>query len=292
MIISMTGYGKGSHTYSGFEAHVESKSVNHRFLDVFLKLPRSFEKYEHKIREIVRGHMERGRVSINVTLRRAESDTTTLELNGALVNNYKILLDQLSEIFPNSEEVSLTQILSLPDVFSEVDDESLEENAWNCIQKAVEQSVKNLNAMRIREGEEIEKDLRERVRLIEKYVLEIEKKTVGRAETEFHKLKERVENLIDIGELDASRLELEIALLTDRVDVTEECTRLKSHTTVFVESMAGEESSGRKLNFLLQEMNREANTIGAKCNDADMSHLVVIIKEEIEKLREQIQNVE
>ena len=121
---------------------------------------------------------------------------------------------------------------------------------------------------------------------------QIEQKTHGRSQAEFTRLHERIRSMINTGDLDASRLELEVALLADRVDVTEECTRLKSHHLIFNESLTSPESAGRKLNFLLQEMNREANTIGAKCNDAEISHLVVRIKEEIEKLREQVQNVE
>ncbi len=292
MIISMTGYGKGSHIEKGFEIDVEAKSLNHRFLDLFLKLPRSVENREHKIREIIKKHLVRGRLSLSVCLHKIDEEAVNMQLNDGVVRSYSKLLAELAEKMGVSEKPTLTHILTLPDIFIEHDDENYQEDAWRCIEIAVEKSLIALNEMRKREGVEIEKDLRCRVQLIDKLVEQIEEKTRGRSQSEFTKLYERVHSMVGTGELDPSRLELEVALLADRVDVTEECTRLKSHDLIFNESLASAESAGRKLNFLLQEMNREANTIGAKCNDADISHLVVQIKEEIEKLREQVQNVE
>ena len=146
--------------------------------------------------------------------------------------------------------------------------------------------------MRRREGEEIEKDLRLRIDILEKRIEDVERLAKDRPKAEFERLLARVQNMINKGDLDATRLELEVALLTDRVDVTEECIRFKSHNTLFKETIDNQEPAGRKLNFLLQEMNREANTIGSKANDAGNAHIVVEVKEEVEKLREQVQNIE
>ncbi|MCA9733708.1 MAG: YicC family protein [Deferribacteres bacterium] len=292
MIISMTGFGKGSHVHNGFEVDVEAKSLNHRFLDLFLKLPRGVENREYKVREILKKHLERGRISLTVTFRRQDEHNLNLQLNKNLVNGYKKILVDLSENLGTGEKTTLSHLLALPDIFFEADDEQFQDNVWNCIESAVEKSLVSLNEMRQREGSEIEKDLRQRLQIIDDLVSSIEVNTQGRSQLEFDKLYDRLKAMMRSGELDPSRLELEIALLADRVDVTEECTRLRSHNTIFIEALSAEDAAGRKLNFLLQEMNREANTIGAKCNDADISHRVVSIKEEIEKLREQVQNVE
>ncbi|KAA3616280.1 MAG: YicC family protein [Calditrichaeota bacterium] len=292
MIISMTGYGRGSHIYNGFEVEVEAKSLNHRFLDLFLKLPRAVENREHKIREILKKHLERGRITVTITMRRRDDEVASMQLNNSVINSYKKMLADLGNKLGSDEKPNLSHMLTLPDIFLEQDDDNFQDDVWNCIEAAVEKSILAMNEMRRREGVEIEKDLQQRVQIIDELVLEIEEKTVGRSKNEFQKLYDRVKSMIASGELDASRLELEVALLVDRLDVTEECTRLKSHNLIFNEALASSESAGRKLNFLLQEMNREANTIGAKCNDAVVSHLVVGIKEEIEKLREQVQNVE
>lgn len=292
MIISMTGYGKGSSSAAGFEATVEAKSLNHRFLDIFVKLPRAVENREHRIREVVRNYLERGRLSMSVTLRQIENPEIHLQLNKNQVLGYKKLIQEMGQLLELDEKPKLTHILGLPDVFVEDDNSSSIDKAWENIEKALVEAMKALTEMRKREGEDLRKDLLMRVAIIQENVGKIEEMTKGRSQEEFKKLKARLDSMIETGDLDQSRLELEIALLADRVDVSEECTRLNSHNTVFVEAIEGPEPAGRKLNFLLQEMNREANTIGAKCNDASISHLVVLIKEEIEKLREQVQNVE
>ncbi|RME00811.1 MAG: DUF1732 domain-containing protein, partial [Calditrichaeota bacterium] len=183
-------------------------------------------------------------------------------------------------------------LLSFSDIFMQDSLADLPEEAWNCIEEAIEKALIELNAMRQREGQEIEADLRKRIEFLSRYIEKIEELSEGRSEKEFEQLQHRLRSMIKNGELDPARLELEIALLADRVDVTEECIRFKSHNKLFLESLEKPEPVGRKLNFLLQEMNREANTIGAKANDAEIAHLVVQIKEEVEKLREQVQNIE
>ena len=164
--------------------------------------------------------------------------------------------------------------------------------AWLCVERALTLAIDEMNGMRVREGQEMSNDLRTRVNGLQEKLENIKTHSAGRSKSEFEKLYKRLGAMVESKELDRTRLELEVALLADRVDITEECTRFQSHNTVFLEALAAAEPAGRKLNFLLQEMNREANTIGAKANDAQIAHLVVSIKEEVEKLREQIQNIE
>ncbi len=292
MIVSMTGFGKASYSSNGFEAQVEIRSVNHRFLDLSIKVPKAFETRENDLRELVRRYIERGRISINVTLKEDNGFQIGLKVNREAVQAYKALLEDLRKQADIEAPIQIEHLLAFSDVLTQNSDEVLPEAAWECVEHAVEQALQELNKMRRREGQEIENDLRQRIATLTDYIGRIEKIAEDRSVREFEKLKGRIENLIQSGELDPARLELEIALLADRVDVTEECIRFRSHNTLFLESIDQKEPAGRKLNFLLQEMNREANTIGAKANDADIAHLVVKIKEEVEKLREQVQNIE
>ena len=292
MIISMTGYGKGSYSTNGFEAVAEIRSVNHRFLDLSLKLPKSFETRENWIRERVRKSIDRGRVTVSISIREANGYQVGLKINSDAIKGYKHLLEDLRKQADIQEPVQIEHLLSFSDVFMPEDSDETSDEAWLSMVQALEAALDSINSMRQREGREMEKDLRQRVEILFEKVEKIEQLSSTRSKDEFTRLKNRLFNLIDTKELDPVRLELEVALLADRVDVTEECIRLKSHITLFRESIEQPEPSGKKLNFLLQEMNREANTIGAKANDAEVAHLVVQMKEEIEKLREQIQNVE
>ncbi len=292
MIISMTGFGRGVNSTAQYEAQVEVRTVNHRFLDFTIKLPKAFETRESDIRDIARLHVVRGRVNINITLKETDEAPVQLDVNEAVVKSYRALLDNIRTVAGIEEPVKLEHLLNFGDIFVQPESAELPEEAWQCTRQAIEQAFEELNTMRKREGVEIEKDLRQRIDNLGSLINQIESIAADRSKEEFDKLKARIDSMLESGELDPSRLELEIALLADRVDVTEECIRFKSHNTLFLESLAQPESVGRKLNFLLQEMNREANTIGAKASNAEIAHLVVLLKEEVEKLREQIQNIE
>lgn len=292
MIVSMTGYGRGVARLAEFEAMAEVRSLNHRFFDVSVKLPRQLESKEAAVRETVRKYFERGRVHVTITLQQEEGAAVDLQLNTAVIDAYVMLLRALQKRAKIEAPLTLDQLLTFPDVFVPAKAEAVSETVWQAAKQALDMALSELSDMRRREGKEIEKDLLQRIELLGRYVGQIESISANRSRSEFNKLYARLRSLLDSGELDPTRLELEVALLADRVDVTEECIRLKSHLTIFLESVNQEAPAGRKLNFLLQEMNREANTIGAKACDAAIAHLVVKIKEEIEKLREQIQNIE
>lgn len=292
MITSMTGYARGEEHRGGYEAAVEVRSLNHRFLDIMLRLPKSLSTYEQQVKEIIRQKIGRGRINVVITLKDANDAEPGLQVDEELARGYKALLENLQRKLRLKGNITIDHLLHFPDILNVENGASLPKDAWHCVEQALSRALDELNVMREREGLEIANDMRQRIEVLQEKISRIEKRSTQRGPEEFAKLQRRLRSMIDSHELDASRLELELALLADRVDVTEECIRFRSHNTLFLEALAHRESAGRKLNFLLQEMNREANTIGAKANDAEIAHLVIEIKEDVERLREQIQNIE
>ncbi len=292
MIISMTGFGRGQYSLDGYEAVVEVRSLNHRFLDVAMRLPRGLGAYEQAVKDFVRTKVNRGRINVAVTLKSATDNEFGLSVDEETARRYKHLLETLIKKLDLPGPVTLEHLLQFSDILTIAEESALPEQAWTCVEKALGLAMEEMNVMRLREGQEIINDLRDRLNGLQEKIERIKTYAASRSKSEFERLYKRLGAMIDTKELDHTRLELEVALLADRVDITEECTRFQSHNTLFLETLGDSEPAGRKLNFLLQEMNREANTIGAKANDAPTAHLVVGIKEEVEKLREQIQNIE
>ncbi|HEX9652084.1 MAG TPA: YicC/YloC family endoribonuclease [bacterium] len=292
MIFSMTGFGRGELIQNGLEIHVEIRSLNHRFLEVEIRAPKPVLAFEQEIKELVRCHLSRGRVSLTIALKGEEEPTSGLTIDKALAATYVKLLRELQEELGLEGGIKLEQLLSFSDIISYEPTKPSDSNIWEPLKQAIQVALEDLKAMRLKEGEEIKKDLHTRIQGIDTIIREIEAHAKLRLQEVFVRLKERITGLTKLEGLDEGRLELEIALLADKVDVTEECTRFKSHNALFWDYLENGKSEGRKLNFLLQEMHREANTIGAKANDAEIAHRVVEIKEEVEKLREQVQNIE
>jgi uncharacterized protein (TIGR00255 family) len=292
MITSMTGYGRGSASYGDMEIIVELRSVNNRFLDVSLKLPHTFTAYEQQIRELIGAHISRGRVSVWMVLKGTEETSTNFSVNHSLVKRYLNAARELNEKYGVQGELNIASILALPDVLVMDVEKDADESNWVCARQALVQALEQMSSMRRREGSEIYKDFVARIDELELYVQRMKDLSEHGPDLELSKLKERVKRLIGNEKIDDYRLEMELALISDRIDISEEITRFFSHITLFREMMNEEPSQGRKLNFLLQEMNREANTMASKAFTAEISHLVVKIKEEIEKIREQVQNIE
>lgn len=288
----MTGFGRGQYSLDGFDAVVEVRSLNHRFLDIVMRLPRGLNAYEQAVKDIVRNKVSRGRINVAMTLKTATENELGVRVDEEVARRYKHLLENLMKTLGLSGTITLDHLLHFSDILAIDEESALPEQAWTCVETALQQAMDDLNAMRFREGREIAQDLRPRVNGLQEKIENIKVHSAMRGKAEFDRLYKRLRAMVDTKELDATRLELEVALLADRVDITEECTRFQSHNTLFLEAIDEQEPAGRKLNFLLQEMNREANTIGAKANDAQIAHWVVSIKEEVEKLREQIQNLE
>lgn len=291
MITSMTGYGRGNASAGDAEIAVELRSVNNRFLDIALKLPYSLGAYEQNIRELIGSYISRGRVSVWISMKGADAAVSRFSLNQTLVKSFLTVAEELRQQYGFSGQLSLESVLTLPDVLEKEIEEGADEATWNCARRALTEALEQINAMRRREGEEIGKDFIARINALEACVMRIKQLADPGPEIELDKLRERVRRLID-GEVDHERLEQELALIADRIDISEEITRFFSHITLFRELLNAEPSQGRKLNFLLQEMNREVNTMASKAYSAEISHLVVELKEEIEKIREQVQNIE
>lgn len=293
MIVSMTGYGRGETSRGGVTASVEVRGVNNRFLDVTARMPRSLSQREKDVKEIVRSFVTRGGLTVSVMVEEENDGAVPMTVNKSAARSYVRLLNDLRKVSKIRERVRLEHLLKFSEVFEVNREEETDERVWGVVEEALRRALEDFNAMRSKEGKELGRDLERRVRWMDETLETIERVSKERIPQERQKLNERIGQLLeDNSIIDQNRLELEVALLADKLDVTEECVRFRSHNKFFLEAMAGKELAGRKLNFLVQEINREANTIGSKTNDTEIAHLVVKMKEELEKIREQLQNIE
>lgn len=294
LALSMTGYGRSEINRNGNIVHAEARSVNSRFMDITFRIPRNYSLREKELKDIVREYISRGNVNIVVKIVKDAESAVPLKVNKAAAKSYYRLLNDLRKSIKLRESIKIEHLLTFSEILEPIDDEETTDTLeWELVQEAMREALENLNTMRAQEGKELMNDLEKRVLWIDEKINEIEKISKERIPEEQKNLHERITLLLDDKFIiDQNRLELEIALLADKLDVTEECVRFRSHNKFFLESLNSKEPPGRKLNFLIQEMNREANTIGSKSNDASLAHFVVGIKEELEKIREQLQNIE
>lgn len=291
MISSMTGYGKGIAENKNISVEVEVKSVNSRFLDIYLKVPNSLMNREYEIREVIKNNISRGKLSVIIQLKNMGLENGMPIVDKDKLKIYISTINDIKKISKITEKIKLEHLLYNRDVFLQNDKEYGEE-VYKLIKKALETALAELRKMRRNEGKELAKDLKCRINIIDEKVTEIQNDSGNSVNIYFEKLKDRMKAMIQDITSYNDRLELELALLADKSEITEECVRLKSHLKFFLASMEQDEEPGRKLNFLCQEMNREANTISAKTISTVITHNSVLIKEEIEKIREQIQNIE
>jgi uncharacterized protein (TIGR00255 family) len=292
MVTSMTGFGRGEATAHGITASVELRSVNSRFLEVSSRLPRSLNLREGEIKEILRRQVVRGKISVVVSIERNNGEAVALRINPATARNYYRLLADLKKSLRLRETIKLEHLLQFSDIMEQEEGASADDAEWEVVRGALDAALVGFQQMRRQEGGELAADFRSRIGLLQKGLDEVEQLSRTQVPRERERLRERIKLLIEDEKIDEGRLELEIALLADRLDVTEECVRFRSHNKFFLEALKGDEAAGRRLNFLVQEMNREVNTIGSKSNAQEIAHLVVGMKEELEKIREQLQNIE
>jgi len=291
---SMTGYGRGECAQDGFKVTVELSSVNRKQAEVSVTLPREMELLEAQIRDAINRLVARGRVNARVTLHAAEGRLSARKhINETLAKAYAAEFARLAKQLKLTGEVSLDQVLRAPGVFQTDEQLAETEDLWPAVEKALQQSLAALVKMREREGGHLAKDLTTRVTTMRRAVEKIQKQAPLTVENYRQQLRERVQaaGLTGIA-ADDERLLKEIVLFADRSDISEELTRLQSHFVQFADCCKSREPVGRTLDFLAQEMNREINTIGSKANDAVISREVVTLKAELEKFREQAQNVE
>ncbi|NQW30089.1 MAG: YicC family protein [Ignavibacteria bacterium] len=291
MIRSMTGYGRGEGLVCGRSTTVEIRSVNGRHFEPTIRLPKEWSDKEHHIRECVKSFIERG--SVGVYIRAADADSSQqVVLNPKLAEEYISALRMLKATHNLDGEITLDVVSRNQSLFTVPDDDTEIPDAWPELKAVVLQAATAMNLMRQREGDELFADLEMRIATIEESLEKVLVHASGRTEIERQRLTNRVQMLLGDAEVDQNRMNLEIVLIAEKYDTTEECVRLKSHLKFFREYMNNKEAAGRKLNFLLQEIHREINTIGSKSNDAEIALVVVKMKEEQERLREQIQNIE
>jgi uncharacterized protein (TIGR00255 family) len=292
MLISMTGYGTATVSNGSMAVSAELRSVNSRFYEFSARLPKHLQARELDLKEAVRAQIKRGKINLSVTMEKNNGAELPLQINREATKAYMAMLERLKEISGIKEEIRIDTLLKFSEVLSAEEEDEVPEEEWAIVLQAVEEAVTALFNMRSNEGSELTADLRKRITLLESAIERIQAMSAGRVETERERLKERLKTLISDEKIDPSRLDMEIALLADKIDITEELVRFRSHTKFFLETLDSDESEGRKLSFLLQEMNREANTISSKSYHAEISHIVVSVKEELERIREQIQNIE
>ena len=292
MIKSMTGYGRAVETVNGREFTVELRSVNNRYLDCSVRLPRILSFGEDAVKQAVKNAISRGKVDVFISVRSEGGDEVQVTLNEAVLKSYLDAMHRMVEQFQVADDISVSAVSRLPEVFTlekpQVDEEQLLSDAMSVVKKAIE----GYNAMRETEGVALDNDLRSRGNTILAYVEQVEK---GNAQTVIDyrtKLENKLKEVLNNTAIDESRILTEAAIFADKVAVDEETVRLRSHLQQMNKMLDEGGAVGRKLDFLLQEMNREANTIGSKCTDVNLARIVVDIKAELEKIREQTQNIE
>ncbi len=292
MILSMTGFGRAEAREDGRFVTVEIRSVNHRFLEVSVRLPRTLSVLEPKVRERVQGVITRGKVGVTVAVETDPALVSPARLNREMAARYVEIGRVIAREFGLQGQLEVPDLMALPDVVGREPASIDEEAEWAVVSGVLERAIEGFQTMRRAEGQAMERDLLERVRVIRGLVGEIERRAPEVVSRAAERLRARVEELSKDVEYNRMRLEMELALLADRADVTEECVRLNSHCEQFERICAGREPGGRRLNFVVQEMHREANTIGSKSQDLEIGEHVLSLKEEIERIREQVQNVE
>jgi len=293
MILSMTGYGTGSAQKDGACVSVEIKTVNHRFLDLHLRISREYQSLEGEIQQLVRGALDRGRVDISVTVQNAAEDA--LEINSILLKGYLAAVGKLREEFNFQDSLDLKTVLSLPGILQAKDSVQTESSAVlsELLRESVKEALHGVLRMRSQEGEALRADMQRNLAGIEENANSIQVISASSVPEQLKKLRERLDQLLaQQGGIDPQRLAQEAALLADKCDISEELARLKSHIEQYYLLMDSKEKAGKKLDFLLQELQREANTILSKSGNLEISRLAIAIKTDIEKLREQVQNVE
>lgn len=292
MVKSMTGYGRAVETVNGREFTVEIRSVNNRYLDCTVKLPRALSFAEDTVKQAVKNTISRGKVDVYITQRSEGDADVKVTLNTAMAAGYVEAMRQMAQEFAIREDISVSLLSRMPDVFTVEKPEVDEEQLLSDMMQVVNAALANYDAMRAKEGEALKNDLSSRGNTIRSLVSQVEEGN-GQTVIDYRtRLYNKLQEVLANTAIDESRILTEAAIFADKVAVDEETVRLRSHLEQMDSMLAAGGAMGRKLDFLLQEMNREANTIGSKCTDVRLARIVVDIKAELEKIREQTQNIE
>ncbi len=292
MLESMTGYGRGEHTTEHFRASAEIRSVNFRFCEISLKIPSQLHTFEQPLKEQVQKSVKRGKISLAVELEHHTTDEAPVHIRQDVLMRRIKTLEKIREAAGIADPVRLEHLLIFEELFEVTEDDAeLLKEQQEAVENAVMQAVEQLLEMRRREGRMLQTDLEERLERLAGYCVEVSSGEKERIQDARTRMTERLDQLLDDNRVDESRIEQEIAILADRLDISEELVRMDAHISYFSECLKENELQGKKLNFILQEMHREVNTIGSKANSSGISRTVVGMKEIIENIREQIQNI-
>ena len=292
MVKSMTGFGRCEISEGDRKMTVEMKSVNHRYLDVAIKMPKKLNFFESAIRSLLKTYIQRGKVDVFITYEDLSEANTTLRYNQALAAEYVKYLNQMAEEFHLEQDVKVSALSRYPEVLVMEEVQEDEEELWKLLEKAVKGACEQFVETRIREGENLKRDLLIKLDELLEHVAYVEERSPQIVAEYREKLTEKVKELLADTQMEESRIAAEVTIYADKICVDEEIVRLKSHIKHTKETLEKEDSVGRKLDFIAQEMNREANTILSKANDLEVSNHAIELKTGIEKVREQIQNIE
>lgn len=292
MIKSMTGYGGAKGSVEGLEISVELKSVNNRYLDTSVRLPRSFLFAEDAVKAAVQQHISRGKVDVFISVDSSAAEDMTVKVNEPLLKGYIQAISQISRDYGLSNDITAMSVSRFPDVLS-VEKKDLDAEAITAgIISVAENALADFDAMRLREGEKLRDDVLSKLETIDSLVTLVEQESPKTLADYRARLESRMAEVLGSAGIDENRILAEAAIFADRIAVDEETVRLRSHMSQLKTMISGNSPTGRKIDFLIQEFNREANTIGSKCQSSHVAHVVVDLKSEIEKIREQIQNIE
>ena len=289
---SMTGYGRAKIENDTREYIVEVKSVNHKYLDINVKLPKTLFCIEDKIRKVISNKISRGKIDVFVTYINYGIEGKTILINKDIAKMYIKEIEEIATENNIASGIRATEISKFPEVLNVIVDEEDEEKIWLELNKCLEKALDNFIEMRITEGEKIKEDLKQRLDEIDENINEIFKNSTGLVEEYVVKLRKRIQEILNTDVVDETRLAQEIVIYSDKTSIEEEITRIKSHIIQFKELLNSEGAIGKKADFIIQEMNREINTIGSKSGKFEITQLVIKIKTQIEDIREQIQNIE
>ena len=289
---SMTGYGRARQLIANKEICVEIRSVNHRFLEYSSRVPKAYAYLEEKLKNLVKTAVSRGKVNVSLTIQTVSGTDTKVTINHDLARSYLQALRDLAEDLQIKNDVTVSQMMRFSDIFSVMRVEEDEEQIWQAVEQVAQQALQNFVQMRLVEGEKMKQDLLYRLELIEKMVKQVEELSPQTVEAYRNRLYARLQEVLQSSAVDDQRVLTEAAIFAEKIAVAEETVRLGSHIHQFRQILSSNEPVGRKLDFLVQEFNREANTIGSKAQDLQIARIVVDLKSEIEKIREQIQNIE
>ena len=292
MILSMTGYGRAEQVLNGRDITVELRSVNSRFFEYSSRIPRTCAFMEDNLKKLVAARVSRGKVELNLSIQNVTAADTVVQVNWQLAESYKNAFQAMADRMDLKNDATVGMIARFPDVLTQTAAPTDPDALWADVEQVAGQAVEAFLAMRAAEGEKLRADVENRLTTIETLVGQIEQNSAGRVQAYTERLYARLKEILEDRSIDEARLVTEAAIFADKTAIDEETVRLHSHVAQYRAILALDEPVGRKLDFLTKELNRESNTIGSKCQDVSITRLVVELKSEIEKIREQIQNIE